>query len=154
MQKEFFLDTLTQLFERDLKQLKQEIRAYVNEYDLWKTRGEITNSAGNLCLHIIGNLNHYIGATLGNSGYERNRPAEFSQKNVPSQQLLKKIDETVAVIKDTLPKLTDDDLHSEYPLEMSGRNMRVGYCLVHLSTHLNYHLGQINYHRRLLSDQF
>ena len=77
------INTLLQLFQRDLEKLKTEISSYKDEKKIWVISGEVKNSAGNLCLHLCGNLQHFIGAVLGNSGYVRNRDAEFTRKNVP-----------------------------------------------------------------------
>ena len=143
-------EDLKNIFERDLNQLIIEIELYKNEQNLWLLDKEIKNSAGNLCLHLIGNLNHFIGAQLGNTGYIRQRSLEFSLKNVPVSQLKEEIEITMKVVKDSLSKLKNEDLVEKYPLEVFGTPMSTQYFLVHLTTHLAYHLGQINYHRRLL----
>lgn len=144
-------DVLINLYERDLSRLKTEIESYANEADLWKVNGEIANSAGNLALHLTGNLKHFIGAVLGGSGFVRDRDAEFSTSGVTRAKLLEDIEATAAVVKNTLEKLTDDDFAKNYPIEVFEHPMTTGFFLVHLTTHLNYHLGQINYHRRLSS---
>jgi len=143
-------EILSKLFERDLEKLKTEITSYKDENKMWDVAGEIKNSAGNLCLHLLGNLQHYIGAVLGNSGYERNREAEFNSKNVPVEEIQKEIDETIIIIKKTLSELDEKRLQEIYPINVFGEEMSTGYFLTHLVTHINYHLGQINYHRRLL----
>lgn len=143
--------TLIQLYTRDLDKLKAEIEQYSNEADLWKISDEIANSAGNLTLHLIGNLKHFIGAVLGNSGFVRDRDAEFSTSGVSRNELLAEIDVAATVVKSTLEKLTSEDLAKTYPIEVFGHPMTTEFFLVHLTTHLNYHLGQINYHRRLLA---
>lgn len=143
-------ETLTTLFSRDLSKLRSEIEQYTNESSIWKTDKQISNSAGNLCLHLIGNLNHFIGMQLGDTGYVRNRELEFSQKNVPRAELVDMIDKTIAVVTDALNKLTEEDLQEEYPLLVFQEKTSTGFFLVHLAMHLAYHLGQINYHRRLL----
>lgn len=145
-------DVLAKLFARDLAKLKNEIELYSNENDLWKTSGEITNSAGNLTLHLIGNLKHFIGATLGNSGYVRHRDLEFSDSGVPRQSLMTGIDETTAVVASTFSRLSEADLEKIYPIEVFGEPLTTEFFLVHLAGHLNWHLGQINYHRRLLAN--
>ena len=144
------IDTLKLLFERDLKKLKYEIESYKSEKNLWRTEKDITNSAGNLCLHLIGNLNKFISAQLGKTNYIRYRELEFSSKGVPRAELVKKINETIAVVDKTLDKLTYDQMISEYPILVFEQKTTTEYFLVHLTTHLAYHLGQINYHRRLL----
>lgn len=143
---------LKELFRRDLAKLKQEIEAYKNEQKLWYTEKNIANSGGNLCLHLIGNLNAYIGAELGKTGYIRDRPLEFSAKDIPQQKLLQMIEDTAAVVDATLDKLTDKDLENEYPQLVFEKKTTTAYFLAHLATHLTYHLGQINYHRRLLDE--
>lgn len=144
--------SLIELFERDLERLKDEAGLYSDESKLWLTDKEIKNSAGNLVLHLLGNLNHFIGATLGNTGYVRHRDEEFSTKNVPARQMMEEIDKTAIMIKTTLEKMGDEDFQKDYPLKVfRGKGkMKTGFFLVHLTGHLNYHLGQINYHRRLL----
>ncbi len=144
------LKTLSMLFQRDLAQLESEIDAYGNESNLWVVDKAITNSAGNLCLHLVGNLNAFIGAALGGTGYIRQRELEFSLKNVPKTILLQSIRETADILTKTLEKLKEEDLDNDYPMIVFKEKMTTGFFLVHLATHLNYHLGQINYHRRLL----
>jgi uncharacterized damage-inducible protein DinB len=142
---------LIELYERDLNKLRAEIEQFTDEADLWKTSGAITNSAGNLCQHLVGNLQHFIGAVLGQSGYVRDRDSEFASRNSSREDLLREIDATRTVVKETLRKLSDGDFAKAYPIEVFDRPMTTGYLLTHLTTHFNYHLGQINYHRRLLS---
>ena len=144
--------SLTELFERDLNKLKAEITLYTDEGKIWVLKGEIKNSAGNLALHLLGNLNHFIGAILGNSGYVRNRDAEFSDKNIPRSEIIDNIEKTIGVVKSTLSKISDDDLKKDYPVKVlkDKVTMSTEFFLIHLFGHLNYHLGQINYHRRLI----
>ena len=145
-------ETLKTLFNRDLNKLKSEIESYKNESNLWVIDKEIANSAGNLCLHLIGNLNTYIGATLGNSRYIRNRELEFSLKDIPKQELINMIEATLTVVNQTLDKITEEQLNGEYPMLVFQEKSSTEFFLVHLTTHLAYHLGQINYHRRLLDE--
>ena len=144
-------EALLEYFERDLNKLKDEINLYPNEEDLWKTAGGISNSAGNLCLHLIGNMKHFIGAILGESGFVRERDKEFSSKNVNRQELIKEIDNTIEVVKNSLNKLSNEDFEKAFPVEKHGKIVGTDFMLLHLLTHFNYHLGQINYHRRLVT---
>lgn len=144
------IETLKTLFNRDLNQLKTEIDSYQNESDIWKTQKGIANSAGNLCLHLVGNLNTYIGAEFGKTGYIRNRPLEFSLKDIPRTELLSKIEETIVVVDNALNTISEEELKKEYSLLVFKNKTSTEFMLVHLTTHLAYHLGQINYHRRLL----
>jgi uncharacterized damage-inducible protein DinB len=145
------IETLKSLFNRDLNKLKLEIESYQDESKIWTIDKNISNSAGNLCLHLIGNLNTYIGAEIGKTGYIRNRELEFSLKNVPASELISKVENTLLVVNNALDTLTERDLEAIYPLEVFEKEMTTGFFLIHLSTHLAYHLGQINYHRRLLA---
>ena len=143
-------DALTTLFERDLQRLKTEIELYRIEENLWLVKDGIGNSAGNLCLHLIGNLSHFIGAILGNTGYIRHREDEFSLKNIPRQDLVTNIENCRLIVRNTLAKLTVADLEKEFPQQVFDKSITTEMMLMHLTTHLTYHLGQINYHRRLL----
>ena len=144
-------EILIELYERDLNKLKSEIEQFSDEADLWKTSGDITNSAGNLAQHLVGNLQHFIGATLGESGYVRDRDSEFASRNSSKEELLQEIDTTLAVVKETIGNLGEEDFARIYPIEVFGQPITTGFFLTHLTTHFNYHLGQINYHRRLLA---
>jgi len=144
--------SLTALYKRELNKLKDEISSYSNNDILWKIDIDIKNSAGNLVIHIIGNLNHFIGAILGNSGYIRQREKEFNDKNIPKEFIINQIDEVKVILEEVFSSLTKEDLDKKYPLEVFGKRMTTEYFLLHLYGHLNYHLGQINYHRRLLDN--
>lgn len=144
------IETLKTLFNRDLNRLKLEIESYQNESKIWYVDKNIANSAGNLCLHLIGNLNTYIGAQIGKTNYIRNRELEFSQKDIQQSELIAKINATIIAVNNSLDQLTDENLKEEYPLFVFEAKTSIGFLLIHLTTHLTYHLGQINYHRRLL----
>ena len=143
------IEILKSLYNRDLQKLKVEIESYQNDESLWKIDKKILNSGGNLCLHLLGNLNTYIGAELGKSGYVRQRDLEFSMKDIPKTELLEKIESLIEIVDSTFKQLLEEDLKKDYPTEALGYRMTTGYFLIHLLAHLNYHLGQINYHRRL-----
>jgi uncharacterized damage-inducible protein DinB len=144
-------DIVANLLERDLNKLAEELKAYAEEDKIWLVQNGISNSAGNLTLHLIGNLNHFIGATLGNTGYVRNRDSEFSSKNIPRAELLASLEKTKSVVKTTLSQLKEEDLENTFPVKIQDKEITTGHMLTHLATHLAYHLGQVNYHRRLLA---
>lgn len=139
------------LYHRDITRLRQEIDAYATEDALWLATEGISNPAGNLCLHLIGNLRTFIGLGLGGYPYVRDRPAEFASRNIPKAELLAALDELLPIITDSVGKLSEEDLKKPYPDNPLGYEMSVGYFLIHLNGHLNYHLGQIDYHRRILT---
>ncbi len=146
------IDTLKSLFSRDLAKLKAEIELYQNEEKIWHVEENIANSAGNLCLHLVGNLKTFIGAEFGASGYVRNRELEFSAKDVPRAVLLDQISETAQIVDATLDRLTAERLQADSPVQFFDKPVSTEYFLVHLASHLAYHLGQVNYHRRLLDN--
>ena len=142
--------SLIKLFDLRLSKLSKELTLYTNEKCLWQTPKGINNSGGNLCMHLIGNLNHFIGAVLGHTGYKRLRDKELIVKNIPIKDLQKQIEATKIVVKKTIESLNMEDFKAIYPINVFGSQMSTTYFLIHLTGHLNYHLGQINYHRRLV----
>ena len=142
--------TLSSLYEKDLNKLIEEISLYKDETDIWKVKDGISNSGGNLTLHLLGNLNHFIGGTLGHTGYVRDREKEFSLKDVPREKLADEIKNASAVVAKTLASLSEDDLEKDFPVPFNNKVSTTGFILIFLLAHLNYHLGQINYHRRLV----
>ncbi|MEL6637133.1 MAG: DinB family protein [Bacteroidota bacterium] len=136
-------------FDLPLQQLRRELDAYHEEGDLWIVTPGIVNSGGNLIVHLLGNLNHYIGHYLGNTGYLRQRPREFSVTGVPREHLRAEIAATQQMLATVLPSLTD--LDRPYPSAEASKQGSVRFILFQLLNHLNYHLGQVNYHRRLLA---
>lgn len=141
---------LANFYERDLRKVIDEVNAFKNEEDLWKTAGSAKNSCGNLVSHLIGGMNHHIGATLGHTGYVRNRDLEFSVKGTPRKELVAQLEALILVIRKTLEPLTPEKMEAEFPFPFGGTNKSNGYVLMELLCHLNYHLGQINYLRRIL----
>jgi uncharacterized damage-inducible protein DinB len=144
------LESLLKLFDRDLQRLEEEITLYQSEEAIWRLSGEIKNTAGNLCLHLCGNLQHYIGTNLGRTSYVRNRDNEFAAKDLSKDQLIAEVQKTRQVVRETLETLKPSILENEYPEKVYDYPTTTAYFLIHLTAHLNYHLGQINYHRRIL----
>lgn len=142
---------IEEILVRDLNSLKNEILAFKTDTDLWVIKGEIKNSAGVLSQHLCGNLKHFIGATLGMTGFIRNRDLEFSETGLSHEILIKNIEETIVVLKNSLPKLNSGDLDKIYPIPFLGKEVTNGELLLILQSHLAYHLGQINYLRRMIN---
>ena len=140
---------LANLFERDLLKLRDEIKNFKDEDNIWRKTDGIINSAGTLALHILGNLNFTIGTQIGGTGYVRNREQEFSLTGVPREQLIADIENTIQVVKTSFETVDQAKLDQEYTLEMVGKNSTVWY-LTFFYGHFTYHLGQINYLRRIL----
>jgi hypothetical protein len=144
------LTSLRSLFKRELTKLQVEVEAYSSEAALWRVQGKISNSGGNLCMHLVGNLNTYIGAKLGGTGYVRDRPFEFAGRDIPRTTLIPQIQAVIQTVDHTLSLLVPEDLEKDYPEPVNNGTVSTGFFLLHLAMHLSYHLGQINYHRRLL----
>lgn len=144
-------EILIQLYENDLNKVIKEIELYENDEDLWKLDKEITNSGGNLALHLIGNINHFFGANLGGTDFKRKRDLEFADKNISRDEIVAGLKNAVEVLHITLSNLSESDLQKDYPEELGGKVHKTETIIFYMLTHLNYHLGQINYHRRLLS---
>ena len=143
-------ESLSQLILRDLGKLQREIESYRDEQNLWIVSQDISNTAGNLCLHLVGNLRHFIGHILGGAPYTRDRHGEFNDKNISRERLVELIGLAQSEVSGALSGMGGEDLSRTYPLAVFGHDMTTEYFLIHLHGHLNYHLGQINYHRRLL----
>lgn len=145
-----FLENLTELFVRDIKRVSEEIAAYKTESNLWEVKGDVSNSGGTLALHLIGNLQHFIGSVLGNTGYVRERELEFTQRNVPRETIMLELGKVEEILTSVLPKISAHTLETDFPLPLGGKTLKTNFFLLHLYSHLNYHLGQINYHRRMM----
>ena len=143
--------SLRGLLLRDLRALRREIEAYPDDESPWQRLPGLPNAAGNLALHLAGNLRHYIGARLGGSGYVRDREAEFSRRGLPRDVLCREVDDAIAVVDRTLAGLGAAQLDRTFPEPVGGWNLRTGEFLLHLAAHLGYHLGQIDYHRRVVT---
>lgn len=135
---------------RELRAARSELEAYPDEALVWKEVPGIANPAGTLVLHICGNLRHFVGGTLGGSGYARDRDAEFSRRGVPRAELFELIETTCDEVEEAIGRPEDARLSARYPTAVGGRLFTTSQFLVHLVGHLGYHLGQIDYHRRML----
>lgn len=141
---------LANFYERDLRKLIAELNLFKNEEDLWRTQGSVKNSSGNLALHIIGGLNYLVGAMLAQTGYVRDRDQEFARKGVARAELVAGLEALIPMIKNTLNNFTQENMDAEYPIPFDNMKTSNSYVLVALLAHINYHLGQVNYLRRIL----
>jgi uncharacterized damage-inducible protein DinB len=141
--------TLRTVVLRELRALDREIAAYPDDESLWTAPAGAPNSAGNLALHLAGNLRHFIGAALGETGYTRDRDSEFSSKGLSRDELRAIVSDAIRELDNAFDGITDEQLNSEYPIPIQERKLQASEFLVHLAVHLGYHLGQIDYHRRL-----
>jgi hypothetical protein len=144
---------LKRLLLRELATTRRELEAYEHEADIWACPPGIQNSAGTLALHIAGNLQHFIGAQLGGTGYVRDRDGEFGKRDVPRAELDADLARAAESVAKTLDALDPARLEQPYALEVAGVRPPTGVFLYHLAVHLGYHLGQMDYHRRLVTGQ-
>ncbi len=137
-------------FNYGLNKLKDDILQFKDEASLWAKPGKTNNSPANLTLHICGNLKHNIGAEIGQNGYIRKRDAEFTAGNLSREEIIAEIDSTIDMIEPILDKLEAADINKPFPSDIHGEGQTIGSVLTKIALHLGYHLGQINYQRRIL----
>jgi uncharacterized damage-inducible protein DinB len=145
------VDEIRRALVRELATLRREVMAYPSDDAVWACPPGIANSAGTLALHVAGGLLHFIGSGLGNTGYVRDRDAEFSTRGVARRELDARLAEAAHVVDATLAKLDASRLDQPFPLEAGGVQLPTGLFLQHLAAHVAYHLGQVDYHRRIVT---
>ena len=148
-----FIEPIHRIMIRELQGLKSELLAYQNEGDIWRSVPGLPNTAGTIGLHVAGNLQHFVGAQLGDSGFVREREAEFSRRDVSVAEIVGEIDQTIAALDETFASLEEAAMDRPFPQEIAGVRPTVGEYLVHLLSHLAYHLGQVDYHRRCVTGE-
>jgi hypothetical protein len=141
---------LAELYEGDLRKMIEEVNLFKDEENLWRTQGSVKNSCGNLVLHITGGLNHYFGATLAHTEYVRDRDQEFIKKGVKREELVAQLEQVIPMMNETLNALTPEQMEAEFPIFFDKPNTSVSYVAIRMLAHLGYHLGQVNYLRRVL----
>jgi hypothetical protein len=146
-----FTDYLTGIITRDLRAARREVEAYPDDEMLWTALPGTTNTGGSLARHIAGNLQHFFGAVLGSSGYVRDREAEFNQQPVPREVIRAELDAAVTAIESVLPGLPDEVFAAPFPIAQGGLIVNTQDFVLHLAVHLCYHLGQLDYHRRIVT---
>ena len=133
-----------------LEQLRDTVREVVeglSEQELW-TKPAQGNSVGHLVLHLTGNLNHFVGAQLGQTGYVRGREREFTESQPPGrQELLANLDGAVATFRRVVGGLSAEQLTAPHPESRFGSVLQ---ALVHLVAHFALHRGQMSYIVRLV----
>ena len=143
--------TLATLITRELRAVKRELDLYPDDAAVWRPIPGVPNTGGTLALHVAGNLQHFVGAILGGTGYVRDRDSEFSRRDVPRAELHAELDAAIAAVEGTLTRLSADALAGPYPEPIAKRTVPATAFAVHLLAHLAYHLGQIDVHRRAVT---
>lgn len=142
---------LKTIVTRELAAVKRELDAYPDDASVWREIPGTPNSGGTLALHLAGNIQHFFGAILARDGYVRTRDAEFARRDVPRAELRAGIDAAIASVERALAELDDAAFRRPYPEPIAKRTVGTGVFLLHLASHLAYHLGQIDYHRRAVT---
>jgi uncharacterized damage-inducible protein DinB len=145
------LESLKAIYLREINTLEREVDLYPDDANIWRELPGLPNSAGNLILHLAGNLQHFFGATLGNTGYVRDREAEFSKRNTTRHALKKELEATRPSLEAAFSNLTEDKLEETFPVKVGDSELSTQEAMLHFLSHLAYHLGQIDYHRRAVT---
>lgn len=144
-----FATHLRSVMLRDLRALRRELEAYPSDAAVWAVPAGIENSGGTLVLHLVGNLRTYVGLGIGGIAYERDRPREFAARGIPRATLLEELDITIESVDTAMRALTEEQLAAEFPMPLGAGYLNTQEFLLHCAVHLTYHLGQVDYHRRI-----
>jgi hypothetical protein len=146
------LDDISRLLLRELSAFERELLLFPDDETVWKTVPGVTNSAGNLALHIAGNLQHFVGGVLGHNGYTRDRDGEFNARDLTRVELVEELQRAARAVREVVPQLDDDCYDEVFPVTVvPERPMPTGRFLLQLCVHAGFHLGQIGYLRRALT---
>jgi hypothetical protein len=148
-----FSEELARQFRSDLLRLHQQVAAFPDDATLWQVLPGVTNSAGNLLLHLEGNLREYIGRQLGEISYSRNRPLEFSASGISRSELSSRVMDLAERIPAVIVGLSSEQMARQYPEVVLAGPLSTSEFLIHLYGHLNWHLGQVDYLRRILTGE-
>ena len=145
------VDDLRLLLTRELEGFRREVAQHADDEALWRTAPGVTNAVGNLALHVAGNLQHFVGALLGDTGFVRNRDAEFATRAGTRADVDRALASTIDAVRQTLTGMTDAELEQPMPGTPNGLRTTRGRFLMHLVAHAAFHLGQAGYARRMLT---
>jgi uncharacterized damage-inducible protein DinB len=141
---------LLRILVRELQGFERELALYPDDKTIWRTMPGVTNSTANLALHVAGNLQHYVGAVLGGTGYVRDRTIEFARTAGTRRDVIAELTAAMRVVEHVLPRVTAAQLESDFPEAVAGITVATRVFLVHLCAHAAFHLGQAGYMRRIL----
>lgn len=150
---EGLLEDLEMLYLREVATLERELDLYPDDKSVWKELSGLPNPAGTLFLHLAGSLQYFFGAVLGKSGYVRDRAAEFSKRDVPRSEIRQELARARQGVKAGFANLTEAHLKQVFPVQYAGAEVLTQLTLLQFLTHLAYHLGQIDYHRRVVTGE-
>ena len=143
---------LTQLFLTEarfhlMQQYLPWLRACLeklSEDDMWWRPNAQSNSAGNLILHLCGNIRQWVIHGVGGAEDLRQRKAEFAEQGpIPKAELLVQLEATLAEVDAVLQRVTAEALAQ--PRQIQGFDQTVLSAIFHVVEHFSYHTGQIIY---------
>jgi len=150
------LNELRAVLLRDLEAAAREVEAYTSDDALWRIVPGITNPGGSLARHLAGNLRHFVGAVLGKGTYVRDRDAEFAARGLTRAAVAEELRAGAREVGAALERLAarprgevESLLSSPFPVLVLGKQFTTAQFLTHLTSHFGYHLGQMDYHRRM-----
>jgi hypothetical protein len=146
---EGLLENLEMLYLREVATLGRELDLYSDDRSVWRELPGLPNPAGTLFLHLSGSLQYFFGAVLGKSGYVRDRAAEFSKRDVPRSEIKRELARARQGVKAGFANLTEEHLGQVFPVQYADAEVSTQLTLLQFLSHLTYHLGQIDYHRRV-----
>jgi hypothetical protein len=146
-----FPDDLRAVMVRDLRAAAREVRSYPDDASLWRELPGIANPGGTLALHLAGNLRHFIGKALAGGAYVRDRDREFGARGLTRAEVAAELDAAAEEVEAAFARIPAEAWGREYPLEVGGRRLPASRFAQHLVSHLGYHLGQLDYHRRVVA---
>lgn len=145
------LEELKAFLLRDIASVERELDLYPDEESIWKNLPGLPNSGGNLILHLAGGTQYFFGSALASTGYLRNREAEFSKKDIPRSDLTKELHDARQAVLAGFATMTEEKLEQPFPARITDTDLSARLTILQLVTHLAYHLGQLDYHRRMVT---
>ena len=136
------------LLEQYWPRLRNCVESLTDEQVWWRPN-EASNSIGNLILHLNGNVTQWLVAPFDHRDDKRNRPAEFSERQmIPKGQLLEILAETLEQVATVLPRITESELIATYHIQ--GYTVTGLHGIYQVIEHFGLHYGQITYITKLL----
>ena len=121
----------------------------LNDGQLWWRANEESNAIGNLVLHLCGSTRFYIGHCVGNSGYVRNRDAEFAEQGpVAKEELLARLNAAVAEADRVLSSFNPAQLGNT--TDRTSKATTYAELILNQVLHFTAHTGQIVYATKLI----
>jgi len=147
------IDDVRKLLVRELEGFRREIALFADDAALWRVVPGVSNSAGNLALHVAGNLQYFLGTCIGGGNYVRDRATEFSRREGSRAEVDSILEAAIDVVNRTLTASHESVLDGLLPGAPNGMPVRTGMFLLHLVSHTGFHLGQAGYIRRMLTGE-